>query len=422
MTQRRRKRNIRYGRLVFAVACLLFVGFGITRILARPDPYKGLKDVGNENKTAGTKEDIIEEISDEKMRFLHYPSFDQEQADQKIAEVIKSLPDKDGITFLDYESSDVLDQYWSVTLHYQLLDMEQNLQAENYQSFTFHKDSGEEVKLEDVLRRDYVDMVKEQFKKQANITLEDLNAVTFAIKENGLELTAQNGKVTLSYADFKPYIKIPGKGIAEVHLEIKRNVEIDPNKPMVALTFDDGPSPYTDEVMSVFEKYHATASFFMLGQNIQSYPDTVKHMVEYGFEICNHSLDHQSIASDDKAFIANEIYDTQDILYKMTGHEPTRIRPPYGEYNDLTYEVANGNGVHITLWNVDTEDWSNRDKNITLERAKAGAYDGAIILFHDLYPTSLEAVKELIPYLQAEGYQLVTVSDLFQYKGDLTGL
>ena len=82
----------------------------------------------------------------------------------------------------------------------------------------------------------------------------------------------------------------------------------------------------------------------------------------------------------------------------------------------------NDNGMKITLWNVASEDRSNRDASVTLRRAKAGACDGAVILFHDLYPSTLEAVKQLIPYLQNEGYQLVTVSELFQYKGDLTGL
>ena len=84
--------------------------------------------------------------------------------------------------------------------------------------------------------------------------------------------------------------------------------------------------------------------------------------------------------------------------------------------------MLNQNGLQVALWNVDSEDWKNRDKQITLERAKAGEFDGAVILFHDLYPTTLEAVKELVPYLQSKGYQLVTVSELFEYKGEKTGL
>lgn len=421
-TNRRRKRKVRYGRIVFSVACLVFISLGLVKILASPDPYKQYKEVNTENKLAGDQKEIIEEISDEKAKFLHYPEFEQETINKKMLEVVNGLPDENGISFLDYDSKEVLDSYISVTFHYQLLNMEAVIQEETYTSFTFHKDTGEEVVLSDVLRRNYHDVVIEQFKKQANITLQDLETVSFAIGDTALELSAQSGKVTLPYSDYKQYIKIPGKGIANEKLEVKRKVEIDPNKPMIALTFDDGPSPYTDEFMAVFEQHNATASFFMLGKNVNEYPDTVKHMVENGFEVCNHSWDHKNIKSTDKAFITQEIYDTQDVIYKLTGHEPTRVRPPFGEYNDTTLEIANGNGVNVTLWNVDTEDWLNRDASVTLQRAKEGIYDGAVILFHDLYPTSLEAVKQLIPYIQSEGYQLVTVSDLFKYKGEKTGL
>ncbi len=417
-----KKKRLRIERVIFVIACLVFVTIALTRIMAQPDPYKQYKEVSMDLKTIGEPQTIAEELSDTKLRFLHYPEFDQEKTNQIISDMIKELPDAEGITFLDYESYTCGDQYESVLFHYRLFDMNQQLQTEYYQGFTFDKEDGDLVSLNEVLRRNYNDLIKEQFQKQANITLSTTEAISFALRENEIVLSDQQHQIALSFDQFQPYIKIPGKGIAKERLEIKREVKVDPNKPMIALTFDDGPSLYTNEFMAVFEQYNATASFFMLGSNVEQYPDTVKHMVENGFEVCNHSWDHQSIASDDKSFILKEIFDTQDSIYKLTGHEPTRIRPPYGAHNDLTYEAANGNDIHITLWNVDTLDWQNRDAHVTLSRAKEGTFDGAIILFHDLYPTSLAAIKELIPYLQAQGYQLVTVSDLFKYKGDKTGL
>lgn len=422
MKQARKQRKVRYGRVVFLIACLIFVFIGLIRILAKPDPYQMYKEVSNESKLVGEATELFEEISEEKAKFFHYPKFENEAMNKKILAYINSLPDENGITFVDYESKEVLEQYTTVLFHYQLLDMEQKVQKEALTSYTFVNESGEIATLSDVLRRDYVDIVKEQFQKQANITLESLEEVELSIGENALDLIADNQRISLPYGDFKSYMKIPGKGISDVNLEKKRTVEVDPNKPMIAITFDDGPTPFTDDFMNVFEQYNATASFFMLGKNIANYPDSVKHMYEYGFEMCNHSWDHQNISSDDTAFIKQEIFDTQDAIYQLTGHEPTRIRPPYGAYNATSAQIANDNGMAITLWNVDTEDWSNRDKAISLERAKAGAWDGAIILFHDLYPSSLDTIKELIPYLQEQGYQLVTVSDLFKYKGDKTGL
>ena len=236
----------------------------------------------------------------------------------------------------------------------------------------------------------------------------------------------QSAYVEVSYEEMKDYISMEQEeeSVVVPYQDVLNEPvkQIDKDKPMVALTFDDGPSVYTDEVMKVFEAHNATASFFMLGQNIQYYPDTVKHMVENGFEICNHSWDHKSIASDDQKFIRKEVFDTQDALYKLTGYEASYVRPPYGAWNETTEQVLEQNGLHVALWNVDSEDWRNRDKQITLSRAKEGVFDGAIILFHDLYPTTLEAVKELVPYLQNKGYQLVTISELFQYKGEKTGL
>lgn len=417
-----KKKHLRVERLIFVIACFVFVGIALTRIMARPDPYKQYKDVSTEQKAVGELQDKEEEISETKLRFLHYPAFDREVSDQIIADMIQKLPDAEGITFLDYESYACTDRYESVLFHYRHFDMDQQLQDEYYRGMSFDKESGALLSLSDVLRRNYKDIVTEQFRKQANVSSLDKENITFALSEESIIVSDGEHRITLAYDEFQPYIKIAGKGIAPNPLEIKRTVNVDPEKPMIAITFDDGPTPYSDEFMAVFEQYNATASFFMLGSNIAQYPDTVKHMVENGFEICNHSWDHKSIATDDKALIIKEIFDTQDAIYQLTGHEPTRIRPPYGAYNDLTYETANGNDIHITLWNVDTEDWRNRNASTTLSRAKDGAFDGAIILFHDLYPTSLEAIKEFVPYLQSQGYQLVTVSDLFKYKGEKTGL
>ncbi len=417
-----KKKRLRIERFVFVIICIVFIAFALTNILARPDPYKVYKEVASENKTIGEHNEQIEEISETKYHFLHYPVLEQENANTIIQEMINELPDVEGITFLDYESYEVADHYQSVLFHYQHLNAEQEVQESYDRGFTFDAKSGEQLALTDIMRRNYTDLIQDAFQKQANITLKDMENVQFFLQENDIVFTAENQTVKLPYADITEYLRIPQKGIANEVLEIKRTVEIDPDKPMIALTFDDGPSPYTDAFMDVFEQYQATASFFVLGSNVENYPDTIKRMIENGFEICNHSWGHLNIASDDKALIVKEIFDTQDVIYRMTGHEPTRIRPPFGEHNELTNNVANGNNVRITLWNVDTEDWRNRDASVTLERAKAGAFDGAIILFHDLYPTSLEAIKQLVPYLQSQGYQLVTVSDLFRYKADKTGL
>lgn len=422
MQKAQQRRKPRYGRIVFLLACMVFMVFGLVNIVAKPDPYKVFKDVSDEMKHAGTPAEVFEETEDGKAKFIHYPEFENTQINERIAEVIEAFPDEDGITFVDYESYITLDAYTTVIFHYQLMDSQKQLQKEAHYSYSFVTESGKQMELNDVLRRDYTSMIKTQFLQQADVTLSSLDEVSLMIGDQALTLYAGQKQISLSYDEFKNYIKIPGKSIAEEQLEMKRNVPVDPEKPMIALTFDDGPSPITQKFMNVFEQHQATASFFMLGKNVVNYPDTVKHMYENGFELCNHSWDHQNLSGDDAAFITQEVFDTQDAIFRLTGHEPTRIRPPYGAYNELTTKVADGNGVKVTLWNVDTEDWRSRDAEAVLQCAKDGARDGAIILFHDLYPSTLGAIESLVPYLQEAGYQLVTISDLFKYKGDFTGL
>lgn len=418
----KKKLKLRYGRFVFLIVSLLLFGFGIVRILATPDPYREFKEVSDQNKAAGEITKLYDEENEEQIRLLHYPQFESEAMNELITDYLETLPKENGITFLDYDSDQMNERYLSVVFHYQLMDQDKKLIKESKQCISYDTEAKKTIQIQDVFRRDYYNMVLEQFKKQANIVPENLEKVTAAPHENAVQLFYENASIQLKYKDFQKYMLLKGKGENKKPISIKRKLKIDPNKPMIALTFDDGPSIYTDEVMQVFEKHNANASFFMLGQNINNYPDTVKHMVENGFEICNHSWDHKSIGSNDKKHIRQEVFNTQDALYKLTGYEATYIRPPYGDFNNTTKQVLNQNGLQLALWNVDSEDWKNRDKQITLQRAKAGAFDGAIILFHDLYPTTLEAVKELVPYLQSEGFQLVTISELFQYKSEKTGL
>ena len=407
--------------------CLLIIFFliiiptGFLLFGKRDDPFAKYKDIAKENKQIGELEHMVEE-TEERRTFVHYPKLNHPKADEVIKQWIQKLPKDKAITYVDYESKEVFNAYWSIVFHVQQLDSDQKVIQSQDVTFNFDKESGKQLKIGDVLRRDYGDMLKEQFQKQADLKLTDVSKVSFIIGDDALLCRVDEKQITLPYDQFSKYMKVKGKGIVENEVSVKRSLTIDPDQKMIALTFDDGPSPYTEDFLTLLESHHANASFFMLGQNVAKYPDTVKHMIEGGFEICNHSWNHKSISSDDSKMIKQEIFDTQDALYRMSGHEPTRIRPPYGAWNDLTKQITSQNSMNITLWNVDSEDWKNRDAAVTFNRAKAGARDGAVILFHDLYPSTLDALKQLVPYLQNEGYQLVTVSQLFQYKGDLTGL
>ncbi len=194
----------------------------------------------------------------------------------------------------------------------------------------------------------------------------------------------------------------------------KKESSIDPKKPMVALTFDDGPGKRTNEVLAQLEKYNAHATFFMLGQKVSSYPDVVKKMKEIGCELGNHSYSHKNLAKASAAGITDEVGKTNTNIAKITGEGATVMRPPYGAISDTLKSTV---GMPMILWNIDTLDWETRNAQKTIETTMNNVDDGDIILLHDIHTESVDAALQLIPKLQEAGYQLVTVSELAAAKG-----
>lgn len=194
----------------------------------------------------------------------------------------------------------------------------------------------------------------------------------------------------------------------------KEKAQIDPSKPMVALTFDDGPGERTTELLNQLKKYNAHATFFMLGKNVKRYPDAVKQMLKDGNELGNHSYDHQQLTKIDADAIAKEVNDTNQNIKDICGSAATVLRPPYGAINDT---VKSSVGMPMILWNVDTLDWKTRNAQSTIDEVMKNLKDGDIILMHDIHTETIDAALELIPKLEEEGYQLVTVSEMAAAKG-----
>ena len=195
----------------------------------------------------------------------------------------------------------------------------------------------------------------------------------------------------------------------------KKESSIDPDKPMVALTFDDGPGPRTKELLDALQKYNAHATFFMLGQKVPSYADQVKRMKELGCELGNHSYDHADLSKMDEEGVQSEISRTNENIRQATGQEASLLRPPYGAISSTMKTVA---GMPMMLWNIDTLDWKTRDVQKTIDAVMGSVKDGDVILMHDIHTESVDAALELIPKLLDEGYQLVTVSELAGAKGN----
>lgn len=193
---------------------------------------------------------------------------------------------------------------------------------------------------------------------------------------------------------------------------------VDPGKPMVALTFDDGPGSHTDRLLDILEEYDAKATFFLLGCNIPGWEDTVQRMAEAGHEVANHSWNHPELNKLDYSGITSEIADTRSKIYDVTGLNATLVRPPYGSIDEKVTAVAEGEGVALIMWSVDTLDWSSLNADAVHEVIMEQAADGAIILCHDVHSTTVDAMERVIPDLLEEGYQLVSITELLTCDGN----
>ena len=196
---------------------------------------------------------------------------------------------------------------------------------------------------------------------------------------------------------------------------------IDPGKPMVALTFDDGPDVQVDSIlMDELEKVNGRSTFFVVGQRVEKFPEDIKNTVERGHEVGNHSYDHDiHLSKKGVDYIRNEFDKTDQAVQNASGVAPALVRLPGGNY---TADVKTAVSKPLIFWSIDTEDWRSRDAEKTKQIVLSQVKDGDIVLMHALYLSTAEACKAIIPELTARGYQLVTVSEMIRFRGqDVAG-
>lgn len=195
---------------------------------------------------------------------------------------------------------------------------------------------------------------------------------------------------------------------------IRKN--LDASKPMVALTFDDGPNGIvTKKIIATLNKYHQKATFFCVCNRIPKYnnADVVKRAYVSGNQIASHTYGHVILTSlKSPNSIKRQVTQANQVIKDVIGCEPTALRPPGGFVND---KVKKSVDLPLIGWSIDTEDWKSRNCHKILLKCQS-IEDGDIVLMHDLYPTTAQAVAKLVPRLVKKGYQLVTIDELFYYK------
>lgn len=179
----------------------------------------------------------------------------------------------------------------------------------------------------------------------------------------------------------------------------------------LALTFDDGPGPYTNRLLDIFKARSVRATFFVVGRNAAAYPKVLRREMAEHHEIGNHTYDHADLARLSNRAIRREIRRTQQIVHRATGRWPTIMRPPYGATNKRVNRVA---GLPEIMWRGDTLDWLHRNSRRVRRSVLRLAKPDAIILLHDVKKTTVAAMPRTLNTLIERGYTFVTVSDLYR--------
>ena len=402
----------------------------------------------------------------------HYPSFGEERIDRMSREFVakritefkadfsanidKNNEDKYELS-IDYETHGATEDLVSVAFYVTEDSSAWAHPDVNIVTKTYDLVSDAEVALDDILRGEYlqyISQVSEQYFLSDDVYKSHIdpalfeqgiypdarNYAIFILKRSGILFQFAKYQlfsgdfgmpsVEIAYTDLTNYLKpefakrvLAEEYVEEVDPDISKpkpdftlpRRELDPNKPMVALTFDDGPNKKTTvPILDILKENGSVATFFVLGNRVASNADILKRMLEEGSEIGNHSFNHKELTKLSYEELMDQVRSTQYAVIETTGFEPKLLRPTYGSFDDALQSSVE---MPLILWSVDTRDWKSRDASSVLEHVLKNVRDGDIVLMHDIYDSTAEAVRLLVPELVSKGYQLVTVSELFESKG-----
>ena len=295
-------------------------------------------------------------------------------------------------------------------------------------TFTYNKSNDKFLTMEDIVSDldalDY-DIKKELLIKYQDADMDYLSNISydyFTVDDENLTIYFNPAEIKSNY-DNLIYLDIPLNSMdllidvdkseeEKTYLSIKKkNVSLDDK--VVALTFDDGPSKYTNKILDVLKKYDACGTFFVVGNRVNFYKEQLKRTLNEGSEIGNHSYDHKLLTRLSKEEFQSEVNKTQEQIVKATGFTPTLFRPTYGGY---TNTLKGYTDLTFVLWDVDSRDWQVKSKDKILKNILPNVKSGSIILMHDGLPYGLNALEDVLSDLKNKGYKFVTVSELLELK------
>lgn len=310
---------------------------------------------------------------------------------------------------INYEI-ELVDSYYNI-----LFNIKNSLNtSEKYKSILLDNKNKKEMSISDIYGKEVYNEIKDLIKKKYpdflfnKINELDLNKLNYSFKSDHINIYINNDLIN----DIVKYDVFVTK-ILNKDTYVFEEVD-DKDIKYMAFTFDDGPSEYTKDIVDAFYLNNSKATFFMLGSKMKNMTDVVKYTDEYGMEIGSHTYSHKNLSEISTPELLEEV-NSVTILYKeILGKDLKLLRPPYGAVNE---NVKNNVMFPLITWSIDPYDWLHKETEKIVNHVLDAAADGRIILMHDIYPTSRDAVKILIPELKKEGYKLISVSELAEIKG-----
>ena len=196
--------------------------------------------------------------------------------------------------------------------------------------------------------------------------------------------------------------------VAQTNEKTVEEVSFKEFAPKIALTFDDGPSIYTEELLEGLKERNVKANFFIIGKSAETYPEIVKRAAKEGHLIGNHTYSHVEISRLSETKAKEEIEKTNEILEKLIKKEVEYVRPPFGVWKEELEDLE----MTLVMWSVDPLDWTTKNTDEIVKKVVTQAKENDIILLHDCYKSSVQAALRIIDLLQSEGYEFVTVEEL----------
>ena len=385
--------------------------------------------------TGCTEEEIVTIIKNDKsMVAINYPVTSNNILNDAISSYVNKIYRKFKAEENKYEKPELNISYIYKEAGENIISVSLNTEictdkiTNKIKTFNYDKKNNKFLTMEDIVDNlealDY-DIKKALLLKYQEADMDFLSNITydyFTIDNENLTLyfnpaelkTNKNETIYLDIPlnSIKLLIDIDNEKDDNTYISIKKK-NIDYDKKVVALTFDDGPSKYTESILNILKANNACATFFVVGNKVEFYSEEIKRMLKEGSEIGNHSYDHKWLNRLSKEEFQAEINKTQGAIKKITGFTPKLFRPTYGGYSD---KLKTYTDLTFVLWDVDSADWKVKNNKKILNNIIPNVKDGSIILMHDNHSYATKALADIIKWLKDEGYQFVTVSELLEIQ------